>query len=270
MGPLGRVGAAWVSVLVTFALAGAWTTAASAEAPEFGRCLKKGEVGGIGFSDSKCTKGAEGSKAKWEWSPGAVSGKNAFTISGGSLTWVTTGGKSISCTGSTAEGEYSLTNSKRWEHVLLRLSNCKLAGASNCFTEGDPSGDLVFNELTGEVGYEAVATKDTAINLYPGPSAGGKFIEFRCPPVVVKVRGKGGETSAGILVPIPNDTMKSTYSLIYKATKGVQKPVSWEGVPGETYLEEEIESLGYEQAGWTTTLTVTNNEGMEYELNFFV
>jgi hypothetical protein len=50
-------------------LAGALAAGAQAEAPEFGRCLKKAIKGGAGFKVPSCTK-ATGAKAKYEWVPG--------------------------------------------------------------------------------------------------------------------------------------------------------------------------------------------------------
>ena len=256
-------------MLVVMALGGVSAASASAAAPEFGRCVKKAESGGTGYSDSKCTKAVEGSTAKYEWLPGAVSGKNSFTLSGGAVTWATKGGKTLTCTSANGSGEYSLTNPKREDAISLEFQGCKTNGFG-CTTTGRPSGDIVFNELAGEVGYENLEAKNTALKLEPGPTAGGKFIEFKCVGLEVKVRGKEALSGAGILVPIKNDVMTSTTSLVYKQTKGVQKPVVWEGTPTETYLEQNYENLGWEQSGWTLTMSLKNAEEMEYELNLLV
>lgn len=55
--------------LAAMAIGAVAATTASAEAPEFGRCVKKVTKGGTGFSDAKCTE-AVGSEAKFEWQPG--------------------------------------------------------------------------------------------------------------------------------------------------------------------------------------------------------
>ena len=68
---------------------------------------------------------------------------------------------------------------------------------------------------------------------------------------------------AGILVNIKNNSMKLTEILKYKATKGVQKPVKWEGPNPETYLESSFEKLPFEQAGQTIISKVTNEEKLE-------
>ena len=74
------------------------------------------------------------------------------------------------------------------------------------------------------------------------------------------MRGKGEAAGAGILVNIKNDKMTTTETLKYKATKGVQKPVKWEGPNPETYLESSFEDLPFEQSGQVITSTVTNEE----------
>jgi hypothetical protein len=55
--------------LAAMAIGAVAATTASAEAPEFGRCVKKATKGGTGFSDAKCAE-AVGSEAKFEWQPG--------------------------------------------------------------------------------------------------------------------------------------------------------------------------------------------------------
>src|SRR5271169_6941532 len=65
--------------LVVVLVAGAFATASAmaAEAPEFGRCVKKSKREGAGFSDSKCVR-AVGSGAKYEW-VGGPGPKTGFT-----------------------------------------------------------------------------------------------------------------------------------------------------------------------------------------------
>src|SRR5271155_3291149 len=75
------------------------TAAASAAAPEYGRCLKVTPVGKTysgGFTNSSCTK-VSGSKAgKYEWYPGPGP-KAKFTTSGGVGILSTVGGVSVEC-----------------------------------------------------------------------------------------------------------------------------------------------------------------------------
>ena len=259
-----------VAVLIVSAAA---TATASATAPEFGRCIKqvavekkyKGK-----YSDSKCTKEVPPAevekKGKYEWSPGPGA-NNKFTTSGGAATLATKGGKTVTCTSEKSGGEYITGGDNKHESTIVEFAGCKSNGFA-CTTVGKASGELVTNELLGEVGYENLAKKKTALKLYPAPSAKGKFIEFKCVGLEIKVRGKGEEAGAGILVNIKNDKMTTTEALKYKATKGVQKPVKWEGPNPETYLESNFENLGYEQSGQTITSNVKNEEAIE--LNLFL
>jgi hypothetical protein len=251
----------------------AMTATASATAPELGRCVKNVPVEkkySGGYSDSKCTKAVapaeKESKGKYDWLPGPGP-KNGFTSSGGAATLATKGGKTVTCTSEKSTGEFIVGTDNKHEQTVVEFAGCKSNGFA-CTTTGKASGELVTNELLGEVGFENAAKKKTALKLYPAPSAKGKFIEFKCVGLEVKVRGKGEEAGAGILVNIKNDKMTATESLKYKATKGVQKPVKWEGPNPETYLESNFENLGYEQSGQTITSTVKGEEPLE--LNIFV
>ncbi len=184
-------------------------------------------------------------------------------------TLATKGGKTVTCSSEKSSGEYLVGGNNKQESTTVEFAGCVSSGFK-CTTEGKAEGELVTNELIGEIGFENKAAKKTALKLEPAASAKGKFITFKCVGLEVAVRGKGEEKGAGILVNIKNDTMTATETLKYKATKGVQKPVKWEGPNPETYLESSFEKLPFEQSGQTVTSTVTNEGGMKYELNLFV
>jgi hypothetical protein len=263
-----RIRVAGLCVVAVFAMGAIASATASATAPEYGQCLKKAVKSLPGYSDSKCNKEAtEAKKGSYEWLPGAVPGKNKFTSSGGAATLATKGGKTVTCTSEKSTGEYLADGTNKRESTAVEFAGC-VSSTFKCTTEGKASGELVTNELLGEIGFESAAKKKTALKLYPAPSAKGKFIEFKCIGLEVKVRGKGEESGAGILVNIKNDKMTATETLKYKATKGVQKPVKWEGPNPETYLESNFENLGYEQSGQVITSNVKNEEALE--LNLFV
>jgi hypothetical protein len=227
-------------------------TSASATAPEYGRCVKKAKAEGKGYTSSKCTAAGEGLKAKYEWTPGAA--KRKFTTSGGAGKLETLDGKTVTCEHESSEGEFSSTNFKQ-ETTSVRFTGCKSSGFP-CTTEGLKEGELETRELQGEVGFEA-GTK-TALELRPGPNAGGLFIAFKCIGIKIEVRPHGG-----ILVPIKNDAMKSTETLKYKATKGKQKPAKWANSSEEQYLESNFAEEGWEQAGQTIIATVKGEESLE-------
>jgi hypothetical protein len=270
-----RIRIAGLCLVAAFVVSVAATASASAAAPEFGRCVKQVAVNKVysgSYSDSKCTKAVseaeKAKKGKYEWEPG-FGAKRGFTTKGGAATLATKGGKTVTCTSEKSTGEYLNDGTNKKESTTVEFGGC-VSNSFKCTSAGagEESGRLVTNPLIGEIGFENKAAKKTALKLTPAPSAAGKFIEFKCVGLEVKVQGKGGESGAGILVNIKNDKMTTTESLKYKATKGVQKPVKWEGPNPETYLESNFEKLGYEQSGQTVTSTVTNEEALE--LNIFV
>jgi hypothetical protein len=268
-----RIRIAGLCLVAAFVVSVAATATASAAAPEFGRCVKETAVNKVysgSYSDSKCTKAVseaeKAKKGKYEWEAG-FGAKNKFTTSGGASTLATAGGKTVTCTGESSTGEYLKDGTNKKESTTVEFQGCKSNGFA-CTTAGKATGELETNELIGEVGFENKAAKKTALKLTPAASAKGKFIEFKCVGLEVKVRGKGEESGAGILVNIKNDKMTTTESLKYKATKGIQKPIKWEGPNPETYLESKFETLGWEKSGQTVTSTVKNEEALE--LNIFV
>lgn len=268
-----------VGILVAVALATGLiaSAGASAEAPEFGRCIKQVAVEKVfhgKYRNSKCTIAVspeeEAKKGKYEWLPGAVAGKNHFTVAGGLLSLTTgPGARGIRCTSEKGGGEYSLTDSKRLTGVVLELSGCQ-NGTFKCTTLGRKSGEIVLTELAGEVGYLDAGKTKAALELELGPPAGSEIV-FQCIAQEDRIRGKGGEPGAGVLVPIKGNSMKSVETLKFTASKShVQKPVTWQGAPTETYAEFSVENLPFERAGWSSELTITNDEEMQYELNLLV
>jgi hypothetical protein len=259
-------------LVAVFALGAVVTASASAAAPEFGRCLKKATVGGAGFSDSKCNK-AVGTAAKYEWIPGAVAGKEKFTITGTTMTIKTSGGKTISCSKWDATGEYVLGTDNKHETLTLTLKGCKTS-ALTCTTAGKATGEIAFNPLVGEVGFENSTRTKTDLKLQPAPGQEGFFVKFSClgqkwewignnpakPGCKPIVETCVGGTEHGILVPIKPNVMAEKEVLKYKENTetGEQIPSKWEGTPHETYLESDSEELGFERLAWTVTTTVKN------------
>jgi hypothetical protein len=242
---------------------------ASAAAPEFGRCVKQVAIEKAyagAFSDAKCTKSVspeeQAKKGKYEWFAGPAAGHNGFTFSGGAVTWQTVGGKTLTCKSEQGKGEYSLSDSKRMAGITFEMEGCQGNGFK-CTTIGRSSGEVVLSGLTAEVGFENVAKHKTALKLEPPAGSGGVFGEFQCVSLEVQIRAKDGAAGAGILVPIKNDKMTVTETLKLKATKGKQRPLSWEGVPSETYMEMNFEHLGWGQAGWDGDTTITNDDAIE-------
>lgn len=248
-----------VGLAVVFALSAVFAASASAMAPEYGRCLKQVSGTGKKFADSKCTKEESGSKAKYEWVPGAEKAK--FTTTGGVGVLTTVGGAGVECQTESSNGEFVPGNNKEETGVVVKFASCKALGQP-CTTPGAKIGELVTNQLEGIVGWEIKARKKTDLELYPAKSVtSGYFIEFECTGLVVKVRGH-------VLVPIKNDKMTSTETLKFKASKGKQKPEKWEESASPAILEASFKGGPFEQAGQNITSTVKGEE--ELELNAIV
>jgi hypothetical protein len=246
---LNRIG---LCLLAAFALGAIAANAAFAEAPELGRCLKAEKIGKTyngGFTNSSCTSASQGKTGKYEWFPGAAKVKQ--TTKGGKGQLETVGKLGVECQTETSTGEYS--GAKEVKNVVVTFEGCESAGIK-CNTAGSAAGELVTRTLEGTYGFENKARKKTAFDLYPKGKT-GLFIEFSCTGLQIAVRGS-------ILVPIKSDKMALTTSLKYKATRGVQKVQSFEGMPKDV-LETTHQGLPYEESGQNITTTLTNEEKLE-------
>ncbi|HEV3046936.1 MAG TPA: hypothetical protein VGY13_06190 [Solirubrobacteraceae bacterium] len=79
-----RVGVFGLAVLALAAIAFGGAASASAQAPEYGRCVKKAKAEGSGYTGATCAKEGTGKHAKYEWLAGP--GPNAgFSWEGKSI-----------------------------------------------------------------------------------------------------------------------------------------------------------------------------------------
>jgi hypothetical protein len=257
-----KIGIAGLCLLLVSALGATVVSSASATAPEYGRCLKKAKAEGKGYTSNKCTVAAEGTKAKYEWVPGA--GKTKFETKGGVGILTEVGGETVECKTESSTGEFLEGTNKEAGNMKIKFNECQSLELT-CSTPGAKAGELVTNNVEGVVGWENKAKKKTALELYPAHSvSSGLFIEFECAGLVVKVRGK-------VLVPIKNDAMKTSETLKYKDSKGKQKPEKWEESSEKVILESSFKGGPYEQAGQQITSVLKELAGEEaLELNAVV
>jgi hypothetical protein len=253
---------AGLCLVVVFALGAVAATSAIATAPEYGRCIKKAKAEGKGFTSNKCITAGEGTKAKYEWVPGA--GKTKFETNGkiGLLTSVN--GQKVECKTESSTGEFFEGNNKEAGNMAIKFNECASLGQS-CKSPGAKAGELVTNNVEALVGWENKAKKKTDIELHPAKSVtSGLFIEFECATLVVKVKG-------AVLVPIKNDAMKTSEVLKFKQKAGKQKPEKWEESPGKTILEASFKGSSFEQSGQEIESTLKELAGEEaLELNAVV
>ncbi len=204
----------------------------------------------------------EGTKAKYEWVPGA--GKTKFETKGGIGILSSVNGQKVECKTESSTGEFFEGNNKEAGNMTIKFNECVSLGQA-CTSPGAKAGELVTNDVEALVGWENKAKKKTDIELHPAKSVtSGLFIEFECSGLVVKVRGK-------VLVPIKNDAMKTSEVLKYKASKGKQKPEKWEESSEKVILEASFKGGPFEQSGQEITSTLKELAGEEaLELNAVV
>lgn len=240
----------------TCALGVVAATAAFAEAPEMGRCVKV--AAGTGkFSSATCTKEKAG--GSYEWHPGAE--KTGFSGTGGIGTLETVGKIGIQCKTEKATGQF--TGTKTVGSVNVTFMECKSAGYQ-CESAGAGAGVINTFPLAGELVWETKAKKKVAVKLFA--ESGELLAKFVCGPSRVEVRG-------AVLVNIPAGKMETTFAEKYSAKKGIQKPTAYENAKGEkvpAILETDASGLtkGWEQSGQTITNTQTDEEALEVNPDF--
>jgi hypothetical protein len=283
-----RIGVVGLCLVAVFASGAVASATASAEAPEFGQCLKiaKGTEKELSLYDSvKCIKhasedaGTEAEKLKkanYEWVPGAKEGENSITRAGGVATILTNKGESITCESEEATGHYIVGGNNKEEELNITFKHCG-SGGFTCTTEGRAAGELVLKPLIGIVGFEKEpregdSTRKTLLQLHAA-TTGGHFIDFKC-TAALTFEWRGNGPKEGVLVPIQNDSMGFEETLKYTQSKGIQKPVKW--FPplaeyGETqFLEENYQGTGWAQLGFSYLTKERNVGEVKYEINAFV
>ena len=229
------------------------SAAASAEAPEFGRCLAK--TGGK-FSDAGSTKGVA-SKGKFEWTAGLEKSKFTSAMTTGSATLETVKGTKITCTKESSPGEFK-ANNKEVAGVIAKFNECVTSGLK-CKSTGAAEGEIITSSLEGQLGVEkkgaTKAADKLALELHA--PAGQKVAEFSCAGLPVVVMGS-------VLHPVVSNKMLLTAVEKFTATKGEQKPSEFAGEPADSHILESNTNGGpFEEAGQTITATATYEEKVE-------
>jgi FG-GAP repeat len=238
--------------------AGADQTFTTAEAPEYGRCVKlaKGVKGK--FGTAACTSAATAEKFAFEWAPGPGP-KAKFTTAIKVLTVATletVTKKQVVCTGQASTGEY--TGSKTVGNVIVTFTGCAM-GASECTSGGAEEGEVVTKTLEGVLGVEKTSTEGPvknkiALDLFPVGKT-GPLMEFNCGLTAVSVQGS-------VLYPVKTNKMLSLVTLKYTESSGKQKPEKFEGAPKDV-LETAFGEAAAEQSGLKLTTIESNEEKIE-------
>jgi hypothetical protein len=229
-----------------------FASSASAEPPEYGRCLK---TTGGNFKNAKCTVASVPGEEKYEWFPGVV--KNKFTTAlkeGTLITFEDSGGAKLSCTGATGEGEITGPKTTIGSYVFTGCETSKIP----CNTAGAPLGTLIGNTLEGLLGLEAEGSEPSlnkvANGLFPAES-GSLLVQFECSGLKVVAKGS-------VLNPTSENGMLSTVTVKWTATKAKQKPEKFLNEPSDICTVS-LNGGPFEQCGGTLTMILTLEEKIE-------
>ncbi len=229
--------------------------------PEFGRCIKNAKhEGGVGYSDSGCTKHVEeGAKYHWVSGPGA---KRGFTASGSGVALYVYSGRNhvkaspqVECSSASTLGEYTSSDT---ESLEVTLSGCKMASAS-CQSEGESAGEVMFSPLDGLLVVSKHEYWGEALIRW-SPAIGETLASFQCGATSVVV-------SDSILHAIKRNKMLSSEAEDLKVFKeGVQTPSCYETASPSCAGEYPLTSIGGapgENSGLTISGAQTSEEKLE-------
>lgn len=229
---------------------------ASAELPEFGRCVEVAPKTGE-YAGKSCLTPAPG-KGKWTFLPGAGE-KKKFTAEVELATLKTTGGKEIACQSGESEGEY--TGVKTVAVSKLVFKNCVIAGAKTffegfCQNIGAFRGEVTASELVGELGYIRSGEKPRA-GLDFKPKLGKALATFECGGAnELTERGMGTgtplETEGSVIGRVTIiDKMVQDNIVKFQAKGGAQIPEQFEGGGRDTL----VTLVGLEKTADPSTFT---------------
>lgn len=223
-----------------------------------GRCQKLATSTGK-YRAGSCIEAVEG--GKYEWYAGIA--KDNLTVADSTetvekvvkskkVTIETVGKTKLVCGGLSGSGEYLGTTAIAG--LTLTLTGCQL-GESSCSSAGASSGEIVTKTLTGTLGWREKEANAVGLGLSPA-SEGGALIEAVCGSYTVLVSGG----VVGYITPV--NSMSSTFTLKYKASKGKQSPEGFQGEPAEV-LSMAVSGGTAEQAGLSLDGSLVNEEELE-------
>jgi hypothetical protein len=279
-----------LGLIAVLASAALFAASASAEPPEYGRCLA--HTGGK-WKTSGCTAAAKPGEERFEWYPysgPAANGEEkpvvnkAFTSKSTEGTLIRLEGTGeanggvktkVFCKGETSSGE--VTGPKTNVASKVVFTGCESSGAK-CTTFGAAEGEVRWNDLEGRLvvekfGYNrekkvAVPARNRVANEYT-PKGTESFTEFQCAVLTVWVKGH-------VLSPVTANRMLNATTVKFTALGGNQKPehvalsinteTGEETFGPELSLEakfEEFRLVAFEESGLTLTTVQTNEEALE-------
>lgn len=254
-----RLGVLGACLAAVSAVAAMETASASAEAPEYGRCVNVAVLGKAGaFKNAGCTVKATVTEHKFEWESGPGSNpKFVSHMTSEKVSIETASGTKVSCTHLRNIGK--ITGPKTTV-IQFVFEGCAFGGAA-CTTPGQAAGAIVTPVLPDKlimVKREPKATNNKIGDDVGGP-AGAPFAEFECGPAFhVLIAGSW-------IWPVKTNAMlPMTTTLKFSASKGVQKPSieKGEGEPKDV-LEASIGGGPFERVGFSFGEMQENEETIE-------
>jgi hypothetical protein len=242
--------------MMTLAVMSVVAATASAEAPEFGRCVKVAKGTGS-FNSGNCTLPLAGANYEWLPGPGA---NNKFTFvrkepAATLRVLETVGGTPVICQTVSGVGQYA--GIKTVGSVVLTLKGCE-SGSLKCASVGAPTGTIVTSTLEGALGLitkgETPPKDKVGLDLLPVEKE-GLVAQFDCAGLPFAVRGS-------VVAPVVSNRMQLMPLMKFKHTKGKQKPERFEGEPRDV-LELDTNGGPFEQAGMALEALLTNEVPIE-------
>lgn len=236
-----RIGFARSLLVVALVISAAAATSASAAPPEFGRCVKVAPKTGE-YAGAKCLTPTPG-RGSYDWLPSAGEKKKFTTIVENPV--IASTGKSkttIACQFGESEGEYAGPKTVTVKRLVLK--DCKTPQAPGelliktwCQNVGATRGEVIPNELAGELGYILATTK---VGLDLKPLSGSSLALFECGGAnetteVGMGTGTFRELQGSVIGRVKKlNTMLLENAVKYEAKKGVQIPEQFEGGAKDT------------------------------------
>lgn len=267
-----RVRTIGVALVAVFAFSAMVVASASATLPELVKakstCVEhKGEKK-FKFTEKECKTESVTKEGEFELEQTELI-KKGITSTSGAGTLETAGGTKVKCTADSDVGTASGT--KKVVKVVVKFTGCTSTLGVKCTTEKAAAGEIITEELEGEIGYISKAAKTVGLDLWPSSrtAAEKKNHEFKkleakfvCAGFITsEVRG----SIIGKVTETNKKTTKLTLTYVKGAKAGEQELKKLEGVEGEVedVLESSLNGGAFEKSNEETTDTNTYEEEVE-------
>jgi hypothetical protein len=258
MKQLGTIG---IGLIATLAMSAVAAAGASAEAPEYGRCVKGvAHVGGFAGGTCIATDTID-NDGVYEWLPGPGPKPGFSTkMTGTAATFETVKGTKIICRNESSIGE--VLSAKEIRIPSIKFNGCmSSAGQEN--SPGAAPEEIVTNSVTGHLRFAIGGKLKKLLDDELVPTSTPLVAIMECAGFVTELRA---EATGGLLNHLVADKMLTIASNKYAAIKGEQKPSEYEDMEGKLVgagLESNFAGGPFEEAGFTLASEQTNEEPIE-------